>query len=157
LSNDNTETPVPAKARKTAYVTISKELFDSVPQKRAGYLLAFAAVQLLFIGHRGYEFLRGDMPEYVSYAIIAGYFVAYVAMYIQFIAAMRIMQIHWFLIVPACIIVFFPVVGLMPLGLMDRRIAEQWDSAQQKQDQYRQRIREEQVPENETPDAPVEE
>jgi hypothetical protein len=131
------------KKKKSVLVTISKKEFDSIPQKRAGYILACGIVQLLFVGDRVYEYLVGPVHDYAVYALVAGFFIAYCAMYIQLIFAMRIMQFHWLLIIPTCVIVFFPIFGVMPLGLMDRRIAENWDSAQEKQDQYRQRIKDE--------------
>jgi hypothetical protein len=143
LDNDSTESPDFAKRKKTVYVTISKEDFDSIPHKRAGYMMACGGIHLIKIGDMIYEYLRGPLPDFALYAVVAAYFVAYALMYIYLISAMRTMQLSWLSVLPACVIVFFPFVGLMPLALIDRYIAKNWDSAQEKQDQYRQRIIEE--------------
>ena len=149
MDHDTTQTPNRTKEQKTVLVTVSREEFDSIPQKRAGYILACGAIQVLFVGSRGYEFFGGQLPLYLAYAVIAGFFLAYASMYIQLVGAMRIMQFHWLLMIPTCIIVFFPIFGMMPLALIDRRIADNWDSAQKKQDQYRQRIHDEEAETNE--------
>ncbi len=119
---------------------VTRAQFDSVPQKRAWYILAYLLIQGTFFADRLYEMRYGALSETVATVLIVFFFVCYVTMYINFVGALRIMGHDWLVVIPTCILAFFPLFSLLPVGIMDRRLADQWDSAQKKQTQYRQHV-----------------
>ena len=127
------------RRRKTVLVEIPRAQFESVPVKRARYILAYLLIQVVFLADRIYEYQVGAIPELAAAAIIAFFFVCYITLYINLVSALRIMRFEWFIVFSICVIAFFPFLSLLPVGYMDRKMADLWDSTQKKQDQYRQR------------------
>lgn len=110
--------------------------------------MAYLLIQVVFFADRIYEMRYGALSETVVTIIILFFFICYVTMYINFIGAMRIMGFDWLVVLPTCALAFFPIFSLLPVGIMDRRIADLWDSAQKNQDQYRQKILEDDLEAN---------
>ena len=74
---------------------VTRAQFDSVPQKRAAYILAYLLIQIVFFTDRLYEMRYGALSETLVTLLIIFFFVCYVAMYINFIGALRIMGYDW--------------------------------------------------------------
>ena len=41
---------------------------------------------------------------------------------------------------PSLLVMSIPILGILPMGVMDRRLADQWDKANNEHDRYREKI-----------------
>lgn len=123
---------------KPATFVISRELFDQVPLYRSRYILLYAAVLLWWLLTRVFMGLTNSEVPLIPSAILL--LVLYVTFYIQFIKTMRILGWPWWWIIPVLLVVSIPILGVLPMGVIDRRIADQWDMADDAHAKYRDRV-----------------
>jgi hypothetical protein len=118
--------------RTTTNFAVPRAVFDSVPARRATYIIAYALYIVLVYGPNVLA-LAGVPPNellgqvlFVLYgAGIAGYLVfAY-----QFIRTARIMGFEYWIAVGSGVIALSAFPGPLLVAYMDRKIATAWDAA----------------------------
>ena len=117
---------------------LSREEFDRIPNYRAKYILLYILLCIWTIGPKIVAEATGfslNVPTYMTaYFGILGFFMYW------FTRTLRTMQFSWVVIVPTLLVVSMPIPGLLAMGYMDRKIADQWDKADDAHQSYRQRV-----------------
>lgn len=129
----------PAIAPATSTFTVSRKEFDSIPRRRAFYIISYGLVMLLVYGPKAAAVGGLLLPApivYTCYAIgVAGYcFFCY-----HFIGTLKIMGYEPLMILALAIIAAIPLPGILIIAYMDRRIATAWDRADPARTSYRQK------------------
>jgi hypothetical protein len=76
----------------------------------------------------------------IFYAILIA---LHIPFYIYFFKAMRTLGYQIPLIILTLMVTTTPILGLLPMGFTDRKIADAWDKADDAHQKYRQRVMEE--------------
>ena len=122
---------------------VSRERFDEIPGYRARYIILYLLITVMLIGPKiVFVVTRADPPyEYaiVFYGVLLS---LYLPFYFYFFKAMRTLgyPILWILL--TLLVTSTPILGLLPMGYMDRKIADAWDKADDAHQKYRQRVEE---------------
>lgn len=117
---------------------LSREEFDEIPGHRAKYILLYAALCLWWVGPKIVATMTGVSLSEAAYFAI--YFAILGLFLYWFTRTLRTMQFSWIVILPTLIVVSLPIPGLLAMGYMDRKIADQWDKADDAHKKYRERI-----------------
>lgn len=118
---------------------VSREQFDSVPRRRATYIIAYMLVILLFYGPRVALILGATFSDPIAYTFFGMGVLSYLIFCYQFIGALKIMGYEPWMMLALGIIAAIPIPGVIIVGYMDRRIATAWDRADPARASYRQK------------------
>lgn len=133
-STEEHSTPI---ANASTFV-ITRELFDQVPLYRSRYILLYIAILLWWILTRVFMGLTNSEPPFIPSATLL--VILYAAFYLSFFKTMRILGWPLWWIAPTMLVVSIPILGVLPMGVIDRRIADQWDKADDEHTHYRERV-----------------
>lgn len=127
------------RAPRKRRIAISREQFDSIPRKRAGYIVAYGLLILLFYGVRVLLVQGYDLPQVLVTATDIAGIASYFLFYYNFIGALRIMGYDAWVILGTGLASALPIPGVLLVAYMDRRIATAWDAADPGRGGYRQK------------------
>lgn len=117
---------------------LTREEFDQIPGYRAKYILLYAILCIWWVGPKILAGMTGfSLSEIVYFAI---YFAILGTFLYWFTQTLRTMQYAWPVIIPTLLVVSLPIPGLLAMAYMDRKIADQWDKADDAHTKYRERI-----------------
>lgn len=80
------------------------------------------------------------IPKHVLLFSLILLLILYGTFYYNFAKAARIMGWAWWWIVPSLMVISIPILGILPMGVTDRRLADQWDKADDEHTRYRERV-----------------
>jgi uncharacterized membrane protein len=80
------------------------------------------------------------IPAHILIASLVLLLILYATFYYNFAKAARIMGWAWWWIVPTLMVISIPILGVLPMGVTDRRLADQWDKADDEHTRYRERV-----------------
>lgn len=130
----NNEHNTPPKSGST--FVLSREEFDQIPGYRAKYIMLYIMLCVWWMGPKIVAELTGFSLGVNHYLII--YFGIYGLFLYWFTRTLRTLQFSWVVVIPTMIVVFLPIPGLFAMAYMDRKIADQWDKADDAHQKYRQ-------------------
>jgi hypothetical protein len=128
-------TPTPA----TTTFAVPRKQFDSVPRRRAIYIIAYALVMLLVYGPKVAALFGYLMPRDAMFALYGVGIVCYFVFCYHFIGTMKIMGYEPWMMLALGMIAVIPLPGVLVVAYMDRRIATAWDRADPDRESYRQK------------------
>lgn len=130
-----------AAARRGSTFVVSREKFDEIPGYRGRYIVLYLLITLMHIVPKVVFVLTKVDPPYefapIFYTVLVGLFVPFC---FYFAKAMHTLGYPTFQIVLTLMVTSTPILGLLPMGYMDRKIADAWDKADGEHERYRQRI-----------------
>lgn len=135
---------IPAAARRGTTFVVSREKFDEIPGYRGRYIVLYILFTLLLIAPKVVFVVTKVDPPYefapIFYTVLMG---VYIPFCVYFFKAMRTLgyPLLWILLV--LMVTSTPIIGLLPMGYMDRKIADAWDKADGEHERYRERVSEE--------------
>ena len=121
-------TPNPFAAPPKTF-RVSRAKFDTVPGRRAVYIMAYAAFIALVYGPKVAAFAGYSPSDTFSQVLFGAGAAAYVVCAYQLIRAMRIMGFEWWLIIGTAIIGLSAFPGPILVAYIDRKIATELDAA----------------------------
>lgn len=137
--NDVEENRRPAPRGST--FVVSRERFDDIPACRGRYILLFLLITLMHIVPKVVFIVTKVDPPHefapIFYAVLIGLIVPFC---FYFSKAMHTLGYPIFQILLTQIVTLTPILGLLPMGYMDRKIADAWDKVDGEHKRYRQRI-----------------
>jgi hypothetical protein len=116
---------------------VSRKQFDSVPRRRAVYIIAYALVMLLVYGPKVAAIAGAATPVEVVYGAYGAGIAAYFLFCYHFIGALKIMGYEPWMMLALAMIAAIPLPGVLIVAYMDRRIATAWDKADPDRKSYR--------------------
>ncbi len=119
--------------------TVPRAQFESVPRRRAIYIIAYALVMLLVYGPKVAALGGWLMPEEAMFGLWGVGIVCYGVFSYHFIGTMKIMGYEVWMMLALVIIAIIPLPGVLVVAYMDRRIATAWDRADPGRPSYRQK------------------
>jgi hypothetical protein len=112
------------------YIEVPLALFNTVPQRRARYILAYAVVILLWAVPRIYTLSqKAELSRDAIWIISIVMTIAYVVFFWNFYHALRAMTYPLLFRIFLCLSAFLPMPGLFAVAWVDIRIAKAWDAA----------------------------
>ncbi len=127
--SDPTKPSAPAAFGPRQTFAVSREQFNSIPQRRARYILAYIAYVAGVFGPRVAAMTGAAVPTAIIYPGYALGLAVFAVFAYNFFITLRTMGYErWF--ATALVLVCAPLFpGFLLLAYMDRRIATAWDAA----------------------------
>jgi hypothetical protein len=129
----------PAAAPATSTFTVSRKEFDSIPRRRAFYIVSYGLVMLLVYGPKVMAMGGILLPAPVVYSCYAIGVSGYFFFCYHFIGTLKIMGYELWMILALAMIAAIPLPGVLIIAYIDRRVATAWDKADPSRKSYRQK------------------
>lgn len=131
--------PNPTTTPATSTFTVSREQFESIPRRRAIYIIAYALVMLLVYGPKVAMMGGLLLPQEAVFALYGVGVACYFLFCYHFIGTLKIMGYEPWMMLGLGMISVVPLPGLLIVAYMDRRVATAWDRADPNRPSYRQK------------------
>ncbi len=134
---------------------VSREAFDAIPGYRGRYIMLYLLITLLLIAPKAvFVVTRVDPPYEFAPIYYALLITAALPFYYYFFRAMRTLGYPFLQIILTLMVTSTPILGLLPMGFMDRKIADAWDKADDAHQKYRQHVFEDEENEDKEDEDP---
>ena len=131
-------------APKASTFVVSREQFDEIPRYRAYYIILYLFITLMHVAPKIiFIMTKVDPPYQLAIPFYAILIALHMAFYTYFFKTMRILGYPKLWIMLTLLVTTTPILGLLPMGYMDRKVADAWDKADDAHQKYRQHIAEE--------------